>query len=57
MELVGVALTLTSSIRDGRITRGNENGIAWNARERPQDAASTEIGKLYTGSKKITSNN
>lgn len=42
MALVGAAPTLTSSIRDERITRGNGNGIAWNAREKPQDAASTE---------------
>lgn len=45
MALVGVAPTSTSSIRDERIMRGNGNGIAWNARGRLQDAASTETGK------------
>lgn len=56
MALVGAAPTLTSSIRDERITRGNGNGIAWNAREKPQDAASTETGKLQGDGVEITSN-
>lgn len=51
MALVGAAPTLISSIRDERITRGNENGIAWNVRGRLQDAASieTEIAIVWIG--------
>jgi hypothetical protein len=41
-----VVLTLTSSIRDGRIMRGNESDTAWNARERLRDAVSIGTGEL-----------
>lgn len=56
MALVGAAPTLISSIRDERITRGNENGIAWNVRGRLQDAASIETGKLQGEEEEIISN-